>query len=479
MRMSLTAESPLWCPASAASMPSPASGPDRHCLAAIGIISHEGREAHRAASRSSWLSLLPGLPDMHVRFAIRGVGLNDPSRLHEEARTHGDVLLLRERSNLTLQEAAPLRSLLLWYRCAQHLFPDAAYVGKMDDDAWLQPVGMRELLLTILPWRQAYVGSFESFHWDEAASVPRAPWYGAPSVKACRLTSSGLAGPFSFAKGAAFFLTADLVALLSPPRRNRRDFFSGDAGAQGDGDPRCLPGSRSLWPSMRPVGATGVEAGARLVAPGAPAGGEAPAHGEAPSIEPAPACAGRTSERGAAAGGGAAARGTSKPWEDVWVGYALSRMAAASRTAVIHMPASLYHEPVSRPRHLNALVGPGSPPLLTGPVSLLGPRPPPARPAVRRRGVSARSARHSSGTRAPTRASPHASARWTVGQAPNSAAVRTQSHAGEVTAGGTSRSARAPAATLPFSCVAWGDWPSSLTTQLAVRAGACHRAKLC
>ena len=52
-----------------------------------------------------------------------------------EASRNGDVVFVRSNANLS-KDAGPLHSLFLWLRCAAHLFSDASFIGKSDDDVW-------------------------------------------------------------------------------------------------------------------------------------------------------------------------------------------------------------------------------------------------------------------------------------------------------------------------------------------------------
>ena len=159
-------------------------------------------------------------------------------------------------------------------------------MGKLDDDTYLHAGGMAALLRSTLPWLDrpwmAFLGPMEAFSWDEKSGLP-AKWAGVQATAApCLRTGSTQVGPFSFAKGAAFFLSSSLAALFARP-----DLVTAYE------DPRHLPGSQQYW-----VGEMG-----------------------------------RSTDRNASA---------AVAWEDVWLGYALSQMASARRVALVHMGPDLY-----------------------------------------------------------------------------------------------------------------------------------------
>ena len=160
----------------------------------------------------------------------------------------------------------------------------------MDDDTYLHAGGMAALLRSTLPWLDrpwmAYLGPMEAFSWDEKSGTP-VKWAGVQATAApCLRTGPMLdqVGPFSFAKGAAFFLSSSLAGIFARP-----DLATSY-------DPRQLPGSRQYWA------------------------------GEARQW----------------AGRDASNVSSAVAWEDVWLGYALSQMAFARRVALVHLAPDLY-----------------------------------------------------------------------------------------------------------------------------------------
>lgn len=285
-----------WCPAheDVASQ----GAPDHQLLAVIGVLSHEGREGMRQLARSTWMADAGEM--LRAWFVMRGFGA--ASRVLREAEEHGDIVLVNASAALT-RTTGPLHSLFLWLRCATSAFPSVPFVGKMDDDAWIHPIGMASLLRSLLPWVDrpfsAFVGSFEAFSWDFTTGLP-VSWAGrAVSPNWCVVRSSadgsGTAGPFSFAKGAAFFLSMRLASVVAGSELRAEE------------DPRCLQGSGCHFHGGGP------DKQANLP----------------PSCDVSP-CGGGPKQ--------------DKPWEDVWLGMALSRARRAETVATVHLNGEQFHD---------------------------------------------------------------------------------------------------------------------------------------
>jgi len=192
-------------------------------LAALGIISLETRRALRDGIRATWLADFEAL-GMGARFVLRGVDLMTPELTLAEARSGGDMVFVRTKASYD-KAVGPVTSLMLWYKCAARIFPEAQFVGKADDDVWLEPGGWSALLASLarqvssrgLP---AYIGQMEGFHWRNEAESPVGWDYG-PLRKSCRANSNysfvdygpteRVSGPFNFARGSVFFLSASLA----------------------------------------------------------------------------------------------------------------------------------------------------------------------------------------------------------------------------------------------------------------------------
>jgi len=141
-------------------------------LAALGILSHEARTEFRQAIRSSWLRA-PAAPSIARRFVLRYRAAS--MRVQREAAAQGDVVFVDAEESLS-RARGPLVSLSLWWRCALYAWPNAAVIGKADDDTWINLPGVEAHLSASLAAVQeqyasaepasVYWGIFETFHWE-------------------------------------------------------------------------------------------------------------------------------------------------------------------------------------------------------------------------------------------------------------------------------------------------------------------------
>lgn len=150
------------------------------------------------------------------------------------------------------RDNGPLVSIVLWYGCAAHAFPSAAYVGKADDDVWLHLPNWAAYLRGTLPWLRAgrfgaYVGTmFEGYHWRPDVDAP-VGWR--HMIKdSCRFRAHNFSGPFSFAIGPSFFLSAPAAREIAHATR------SAVMRTTGGDRKRCLPGSYEHKRKDKPLG---------------------------------------------------------------------------------------------------------------------------------------------------------------------------------------------------------------------------------
>ena len=153
-------------------------------LAALGVFSAEANGAFRRHVRASWLPA-PDASDIKARFVLRGLGLR--AETLSEARTHGDTLFVRAKSDLG-RSSGPLLSLVLWYECAVTAWPRAQLIGKADDDIWADLPRMTHVLRASLDALKAgggasaaprlLFGQLEQYSWDDEAQRPT-NWGGA------------------------------------------------------------------------------------------------------------------------------------------------------------------------------------------------------------------------------------------------------------------------------------------------------------
>ena len=262
-RMHVT-ESCCWCP-----LNEPVTKP---LLAVIGVLSVDNRWGLRNAARKSWLGNAAAV-DMEVRFILRGIGIGKQTIAEAEAQR--DILFVHANSNATW----PLQSMLRWFSCALASWPRANLIGKADDDIWASLPDIASSLrrsqaelVAAAASGGMYWGMMEDASWNTTSHLPHS--FGGVRSAPCRhasLATGSVHGPFVFAKGPLYFLSAALVSR-----------FLADASLMADGH------------------------AAAAVAPSA------------------------TSHR-------------RKPWEDVFTGYALSRLGVA-RVGVVDVPWSAVTE---------------------------------------------------------------------------------------------------------------------------------------
>jgi hypothetical protein len=309
---------------------------DRGTLVALGILSTSSRTVFRDTARATYLRELPA--DVSAAFVMRGRHLNHSTRvsLSLEARVHSDMLFVNASAELP-RESGPLHSIYLWFLCATQRYPHVPFVGKLDDDTWLNAGALATLLRGhVLPWVgrpfEAYVGAFATYHWDERRDGGPVFYREIPCTLPCaRKSGSSIAGPYNFAKGPAFVLSAALARLLSHSDAERPAR-----------DPRCLNGSLWFW-----RGGTTQDSAAAAMASASTDHGEA--HREAcgtpfvPRLVPSMPPAKGVDEL--------KYRWGSIPWEDVWVGC---KQAFASGSLPSRSLASPHHSQL--PAQIAALI---------------------------------------------------------------------------------------------------------------------------
>ena len=223
-------------------------------LAALGVVSYDAniRTVMRNATRHSWLSSAPTF-GLAAHFVLRGLHIPESSLVWGESKAHGDLLLLNASTHMNRQ-VGPLVSLFLWYECATEQYPEVPFVGKLDDDAWLQVPGMAAILSAATHWADrkwaAYIGRLECYSWHVVDEGPMM-WRSGGSWNKCYRPRGqhgellvgpnkwNYTGPFAFAKGGANFLSMRPVRHLVATRREHVALIAGMGW-------RCTPGS-SAW----------------------------------------------------------------------------------------------------------------------------------------------------------------------------------------------------------------------------------------
>jgi len=264
----------------------------------IGVMSHEPRRRHRDAVRANWLTALPDAVRGH--FLIRGIDPIDRAALDLELAANADVILLPARSNMS-QHIGPLQSLLLWFECFHRVYADVPFIGKADDDIWLRTVAIEPLLHSaeVLAGHSAvYVGHMEAYSWSTAefneGAMENSFSFAWPKRECSR--DRPAQGPFPFAKGALFVLSARLSGAVLAWAKS-----SGEAAhLLGNDAKRCYLGSPAQQASTRTPNGSFVSG---------------PCRGRRPRIL--------------------------APVEDVWLGHALS-LAAKEPVTYLDVPVSMY-----------------------------------------------------------------------------------------------------------------------------------------
>jgi hypothetical protein len=170
-------------PGQRADAPSFCPKPDlQPSVAAIGIFSLEEHVKYRQAIRATWLRSAPAA-NMTAHFVLRG--LNARQSMLAEAAAHGDVVFVRATAKMSCK-SGPLRKLMMWLACAIEAWPQAAMIGKADDDAWVHLPGIAIHVTTSLAALRTggskrssedaapsvVWGFMESYHWHEGVHRP-------------------------------------------------------------------------------------------------------------------------------------------------------------------------------------------------------------------------------------------------------------------------------------------------------------------
>ena len=190
-------------------------------LCVIGVLSADGRASYRTIIRQTWLRDLP--PQLVARFVVRGDG--GSGSVVEEARAFSDMVLVRARASLS-RAIGPLHSLFAWWRCALETWPRAWGIAKADDDVWIDLRGVAWQLeatrAALTPGARLLWGVMETYSWLPSEHMPlhfAMKWGTVPTCsKTTTLTNAGrgtilnISGPFHFAKGPLFALSAPLAS---------------------------------------------------------------------------------------------------------------------------------------------------------------------------------------------------------------------------------------------------------------------------
>ena len=213
--------------------------PQPDLLLALGIVSAPDYHMRRMAQRHSWMRW-PNVGHFDgaaicASFIVRAG--NAPaviaSALRREADAHGDMLLVSEIAHNESRVRGPLLSVAKWLLYAHSAMAHAAFIGKLDDDAYVHAPDLERMLrtagTTFGPSANVYLGVLTWYSWYEQLfentrhgwSYPQAWGSGA----ACRerplhlpespCENSGncgvCSGPFAFAAGYLVLFSRPLV----------------------------------------------------------------------------------------------------------------------------------------------------------------------------------------------------------------------------------------------------------------------------
>ena len=150
----------------------------QHYLAAIGIFTVDDHKRHRESVRASWMRSA-SRANMIAKFVLHG--LSARADVLKEAAAHGDTIYLKAPAVMSCK-SGPLKKLLLWLECALTAWPNAELIGKADDDTWAHLPGIAaHVARSLAALRARHVstaanllvwGSIESYHWHEGVHRP-------------------------------------------------------------------------------------------------------------------------------------------------------------------------------------------------------------------------------------------------------------------------------------------------------------------
>ena len=144
----------------------------RNLLSVLGIVTTQ-QTNYRQAIRDSWMR--HGEASSVTKLVMRGLGAS--KQLLREAAAYRDIVFLPERERQP-KASGPLISTLLWLSCAVVAWPNAALVGKSEDDVWLHLPDIYDSLRGSMAALRArgvdhlYWGLMEYYHFNESSGRP-------------------------------------------------------------------------------------------------------------------------------------------------------------------------------------------------------------------------------------------------------------------------------------------------------------------
>ena len=182
---------------------------------ALGILSAPENSRRRDALRSTWMKLLLPRHKWAVRFVVRSGYLTASSPDRPADLDSPDVVPVNTVGYNWTRVRAPVLLLFKWLAHAQFQYPHAEWIGKADDDVWLQPDAVAAQLAAVAARKDslfAYVGNMQFSSWLNHRVVGFG--YHLFETKVVK----GAVGPFPFASGYFAVLSATLVDELLESR---------------------------------------------------------------------------------------------------------------------------------------------------------------------------------------------------------------------------------------------------------------------
>ena len=171
--------------------------------------------------RQTWKTYANVGKSMHVVFVV-GMLQSDLSKipestevqLREEAKEHGDMLLL----DRVPERKSPCLKTMAWFRHAVHTYPEATFIAKTDDDAFVQTIKLEANMHPFLNTPRVYIGStlwgtFISKTFEPCARR-MGPNMCAGGMKEENCAARGAIGPYPYAVGMLQVLSYGVAAWM-------------------------------------------------------------------------------------------------------------------------------------------------------------------------------------------------------------------------------------------------------------------------
>lgn len=190
----------------------------------LGVVSNcmwQNSFDRRRWIRETWKTYANVGKTMHVVFIVAMLQSNlSPvptelaEALREEAKTHGDMLLLEQ----VPERKSPCLKTMAWFRHAARTYPDATFLAKTDDDAFVQTIKLEANMRPFAKEPRVYIGSTlwgsyitKTF---EACARRMGPNMCAGGMVEEKCKERGAIGPYPYAVGMLQVLSHQLAAWM-------------------------------------------------------------------------------------------------------------------------------------------------------------------------------------------------------------------------------------------------------------------------